>query len=108
MEPRNDPRIKPPPNHRKRAAVIPLDTTLPDPALIALLGCAGSGKSTLASTWPDTAVLELDGSGPTSRTTPGTRKEDPAMHPIHLISFGYLHLPTDPEGRPIPPSADRV
>jgi predicted kinase len=41
--------------------VIPLDTTLPDPALIVLLGCAGSGRSTLASTWPDTAVLELDG-----------------------------------------------
>ncbi|MFI0596541.1 RapZ C-terminal domain-containing protein [Streptomyces griseus] len=30
------------------------------------------------------------------------------MHPIRLISFGYLHLPTDPTGRPIPPAADRV
>ncbi|NEB94590.1 RapZ C-terminal domain-containing protein [Streptomyces bauhiniae] len=30
------------------------------------------------------------------------------MHSIRLISFGYLHLPTDPTGRPIPPAADRV
>ncbi|WP_234440656.1 hypothetical protein [Streptomyces rimosus] len=30
------------------------------------------------------------------------------MHPISLISFGYLHLPTDPDGRPIPPTADRI
>ncbi|MGI5122815.1 RapZ C-terminal domain-containing protein [Marinactinospora thermotolerans] len=30
------------------------------------------------------------------------------MHPIHLISFGYLHLPTTPEGSPVPPTADRV
>ncbi|MFF6794290.1 AAA family ATPase [Streptomyces filamentosus] len=37
-----------------------LDTALPDPALIVLIGAAGSGKSTLASTWPATQVLELD------------------------------------------------
>lgn len=30
------------------------------------------------------------------------------MHPIHLISFGYLHLPTGPDGRPVPPAADRI
>lgn len=38
----------------------PLDTTIPDPALIVLIGAAGSGKSTLASSWPSTQVLELD------------------------------------------------
>ncbi|CAM5523378.1 MULTISPECIES: ATP-binding protein [Streptomyces] len=38
----------------------PLDTTIPDPALIVLIGAAGSGKSTWASTWPSTQVLELD------------------------------------------------
>ncbi|MFH9958997.1 AAA family ATPase [Streptomyces roseolus] len=42
------------------ATLQPLDTTLPDPALIVLIGAAGSGKSTLASTWPSTQVLELD------------------------------------------------
>ncbi|MDT0347380.1 RapZ C-terminal domain-containing protein [Streptomyces litchfieldiae] len=30
------------------------------------------------------------------------------MDPIRLISFGYLHLPQDQDGRPIPPTADRV
>lgn len=30
------------------------------------------------------------------------------MTPLRLISFGYLHLPTDQEGRPIAPAADRV
>ncbi|WP_417553910.1 hypothetical protein [Microbispora sp. NBC_01189] len=30
------------------------------------------------------------------------------MTPLRLISFGYLHLPRDAEGRPIPPAADRV
>ncbi|MFD7667773.1 AAA family ATPase [Streptomyces sp. NPDC059788] len=38
----------------------PLDTTVPDPALIVLIGAAGSGKSTWAHTWPSTQVLELD------------------------------------------------
>ncbi|MFE9334788.1 AAA family ATPase [Streptomyces sp. NPDC006925] len=38
----------------------PLDTTIPDPALIVLIGAAGSGKSTWARTWPATQVLELD------------------------------------------------
>ncbi|KOT79209.1 hypothetical protein ADK70_31530 [Streptomyces rimosus subsp. pseudoverticillatus] len=38
----------------------PLDMTIPDPALIVLIGAAGSGKSTWASTWPSTQVLELD------------------------------------------------
>lgn len=38
----------------------PLATTIPDPALIVLIGAAGSGKSTWASTWPATQVLELD------------------------------------------------
>lgn len=37
-----------------------LEETLPDPALIVLIGAAGSGKSTLARTWPSTQVLELD------------------------------------------------
>ncbi|WP_309050587.1 hypothetical protein [Streptomyces sp.] len=30
------------------------------------------------------------------------------MHPICLISFGYLHLPTGPDGSPVPPAADRI
>ncbi|GAA4694286.1 RapZ C-terminal domain-containing protein [Streptomyces youssoufiensis] len=30
------------------------------------------------------------------------------MQPIRLISFGYLHLPTGPDGSPIPPAADRI
>lgn len=38
----------------------PLDTTIPDPAVIVLIGPAGSGKSTLASTWHPTQVLSLD------------------------------------------------
>lgn len=38
----------------------PLDTTIPEPALIVLIGASGSGKTTLASTWPATQVLELD------------------------------------------------
>ena len=38
----------------------PLDTTIPDPALIVMIGASGSGKSTLASSWPATQVLELD------------------------------------------------
>ncbi|MFJ6785252.1 AAA family ATPase [Streptomyces yangpuensis] len=42
------------------ATLQPLDTTIPDPAVLVLIGAAGSGKSTLASTWPSTHVLELD------------------------------------------------
>ncbi|MFJ6628931.1 hypothetical protein GA0115250_133137 [Streptomyces sp. BvitLS-983] len=38
----------------------PLDTTIPDPSLVVLIGAAGSGKSTWARTWPATQVLELD------------------------------------------------
>ncbi|MET8724098.1 ATP-binding protein [Streptomyces misionensis] len=38
----------------------PLDMTIPDPALIVMIGASGSGKSTLASSWPATQVLELD------------------------------------------------
>ena len=43
-----------------RGATQPLDTTIPAPALIVLIGAAGSGKSTWAHTWPSTQVLELD------------------------------------------------
>lgn len=39
---------------------LPVDTTIPDPSLVVLIGAAGSGKSTWASTWPATQVLELD------------------------------------------------
>lgn len=39
---------------------LPVDTTIPDPSLVCLIGAAGSGKSTWASTWPRTQVLELD------------------------------------------------
>ncbi|MFJ4858646.1 AAA family ATPase [Streptomyces sp. NPDC088730] len=39
---------------------LPVDTTIPEPPLVCLIGAAGSGKSTWASTWPDTQVLELD------------------------------------------------
>ncbi|MDX3523695.1 RNase adapter RapZ [Streptomyces scabiei] len=27
---------------------------------------------------------------------------------ITLTSFGYLHLPTGPDGQPVPPAADRI
>lgn len=30
------------------------------------------------------------------------------MQPIRLISFGYLHLPTGPDGSLVPPAADRI
>ncbi|MFE5560306.1 hypothetical protein [Streptomyces sp. NPDC056544] len=30
------------------------------------------------------------------------------MRPIRLTSFGYLHLPTGPDGTPVPPAADRI
>ncbi|WP_331734811.1 ATP-binding protein (plasmid) [Streptomyces sp. NBC_00012] len=39
---------------------LPVDTTIPDPSLVVLIGAAGSGKSTWASTRPTTQVLELD------------------------------------------------
>ncbi|MFE3685363.1 AAA family ATPase [Streptomyces sp. NPDC059095] len=39
---------------------LPVDTTIPDPSLVVLIGAAGSGKSTWARTWPATQVLELD------------------------------------------------
>lgn len=39
---------------------ISFGATIPNPALIVLLGAAGSGKSTWSKTWPATQVLELD------------------------------------------------
>ncbi|MCX4451667.1 ATP-binding protein [Streptomyces sp. NBC_01789] len=42
------------------ATTQPLDTTIPDPALIVMIGASGSGKTTLARSWPATQVLELD------------------------------------------------
>lgn len=42
------------------ATLQPLGTTIPDPALIVLIGAAGSGKSTFAATWNPSQVLELD------------------------------------------------
>ncbi|MDJ1645175.1 ATP-binding protein [Streptomyces pakalii] len=39
---------------------LPLDTTIPDPSVVCLIGASGSGKSTWASTWPATQILELD------------------------------------------------
>ncbi|MEU2287855.1 RNase adapter RapZ [Streptomyces sp. NPDC013178] len=30
------------------------------------------------------------------------------LTPITLTSFGYLHLPTDADGHPAPPTADRI
>ncbi|MFE5714514.1 AAA family ATPase [Streptomyces sp. NPDC056501] len=42
------------------ATLQPLDSTIPDPAAIVLIGPAGSGKTTYASTWNPTQVLCLD------------------------------------------------
>ncbi|MEU4576115.1 RNase adapter RapZ [Nonomuraea sp. NPDC023979] len=39
---------------------------------------------------------------------PHIRTEAPEENLLKLVSFGYLHLPTDAKGRPIPPAADRV
>ncbi|MCX4444646.1 MULTISPECIES: AAA family ATPase [Streptomyces] len=41
-------------------SALPVDTTIPDPSLVIVIGAAGSGKSTWARTWPTTQVLELD------------------------------------------------
>ena len=38
----------------------PLDTSIPDPAVVVLIGAAGAGKSSLAATWEPTQVLCLD------------------------------------------------
>ncbi|MEU9298469.1 extracellular solute-binding protein [Streptomyces sp. NPDC048266] len=42
------------------ATLQPLDTIIPNPALVVLIGAAGSGESTCASTCPSTQVLEFD------------------------------------------------
>ncbi|WP_333734569.1 ATP-binding protein [Streptomyces sp. IBSBF 3010] len=47
-------------NHFRLDNALPVDTTIPDPSLVVLIGAAGSGKSTWARTWPATQVLELD------------------------------------------------
>ncbi|MGW4995429.1 hypothetical protein ACWEQ3_49075 [Streptomyces mirabilis] len=39
---------------------------------------------------------------------PFTTEQEAPLHPIRLISFGYLHLPTGPDGQPVPPAADRI
>lgn len=42
-------------------------------------------------------------------TDPTARHTDPADRPpIELVSFGFLHLDTDPQGRPVLPRADRI
>lgn len=38
-------------------SALPVDTTIPDPSLVIVIGAAGSGKSTWARTWPTTQVL---------------------------------------------------
>ncbi|MCF3143677.1 RapZ C-terminal domain-containing protein [Streptomyces platensis] len=30
------------------------------------------------------------------------------LRPLRLTSFGYLHLPSGPDGSPVPPAADRI
>ncbi|WP_336324014.1 AAA family ATPase [Streptomyces lavendofoliae] len=51
----------PAPSKEKPVALLPPDTSLPDPAVIVLIGAAGSGKSTFATTrWGSTQVLCLD------------------------------------------------
>ncbi|MET8168883.1 RNase adapter RapZ [Streptomyces sp. NPDC005329] len=39
---------------------------------------------------------------------PFTTEQEAPLHPIRLISFGYLHLPTGPDGQRVPPAADRI
>ncbi|WP_241847753.1 RapZ C-terminal domain-containing protein [Streptomyces sp. CB02009] len=48
-------------------------------------------------------VLELPRADPSA-----TPVIDVPFTAIRLISFGYLHLPTGPDGCPVPPAADRV
>ncbi|MFD8118600.1 AAA family ATPase [Streptomyces microflavus] len=48
------------PNTFRPYGALSADATIPDPALICLIGPAGSGKSTLARRWAETQVLELD------------------------------------------------
>ncbi|MEU3522067.1 RNase adapter RapZ [Streptomyces sp. NPDC006654] len=39
---------------------------------------------------------------------PTTRPGPAARLPIERVSFGFLHLDTDPQGRPVLPWADRI
>ncbi|MFJ2709052.1 hypothetical protein ACIO3R_38510 [Streptomyces sp. NPDC087428] len=48
------------------------------------------------------------GSSTSSARHPHPRPGGHLVHPIRLISFGYLHLPTGPDGQPVPPAADRI
>ncbi|MFE1335665.1 AAA family ATPase [Streptomyces microflavus] len=48
------------PNAFRPYGALSADATIPDPALVCLIGPAGSGKSTLARRWAETQVLELD------------------------------------------------
>ncbi|MGN2363983.1 AAA family ATPase [Streptomyces luridiscabiei] len=48
------------PNRFRFYGALSADATIPDPALVCLIGPAGSGKSTLARRWAETQLLELD------------------------------------------------
>ncbi|MFH9757299.1 hypothetical protein [Streptomyces griseus] len=48
------------PNPFRLYGALSADATIPDPALVCLIGSAASGKSTLARRWAETQVLELD------------------------------------------------
>ncbi|MFI1177865.1 AAA family ATPase [Streptomyces melanogenes] len=64
----------------------PLERTIPDPALIVLIGAAGSGKSTLARTWPATQVLELDHFRAMVSDCPGDQEATAdAVDALHLL-----------------------
>ncbi|MEJ8653645.1 ATP-binding protein [Streptomyces sp. MS1.AVA.3] len=54
----------------------PLCSTLPDNALVVLIGASGAGKSTLAATWPATQVLSLDALRGDVSDDPGCQDED--------------------------------